>query len=417
MIAEIVDLSHDGMGIVKENGVYFLDGGLIGDKVEYVVTNEKKKQGKILKIIEKSKYRIESPCPYSKECGGCPLIEMDYKRELEGKRSKVENAIKRIGKIDKEVEPTVENKKPLRYRNIVQLKVQDKKIGYFKKGTHEVLDINDCKIAPEEIKNVVKILKNWNGLSSIEQVIIRINYQGEMMVILGTRTGLKKENNLLEKLLDLKVISVYEDINKTRNHYGYELREIYKAKQMYEKIGDHKFIVEPGTFLQVNPYQVENLYNLAVEGLELKKEDKVMDLYSGIGTISLKMAEQVESVVAVESFEGSVEIARKNAELNGIKNVEFAQGKVEDLTEELEKYTVNKVLLDPPRAGAKEEALRTIIKLNPERISYVSCNPSTLARDLKILGEKYKIEKIIPVDMFSHSSHVECIALIQRVKS
>ncbi|MFR7350141.1 23S rRNA (uracil(1939)-C(5))-methyltransferase RlmD [Peptoniphilus sp.] len=417
MIGEIVDLSHDGRGIVKENGVYFLDGGLIGDKVEYVVTNEKKKQGRITKIIEKSKYRIESPCLYSDECGGCPLIELDYKKELEWKKSRVENAIRRIGKIDKKVEPIVENKNPFRYRNIVQLKVQDGKIGYFKKGTHEVLDIDDCKIAPEEIKDVIKILKNWNGLSSIEQAIIRVNYQGEMMVILGTRTGVKKENNLLEKLLDLKVISVYEDINRTRNHYGYELREIYKSKQMYEKIGKHKFIVEPGTFLQVNPYQVENLYNLAVKGLELEKTDRVMDLYSGIGTISLKMAEQVESVVAVESFEGSVEIARKNAGLNGIENVEFAHGKVEELTEELEKYTVNKVLLDPPRAGAKEEALKTIIKLNPERIAYVSCNPSTLARDLQILGEKYKIEKIIPVDMFSHSSHVECIALIQRVKS
>ena len=414
MIGEIVDLSHDGRGIVKENGVYFLDGGLIGDKVEYVVTNEKKKQGRITKIIEKSKYRIESPCLYSDECGGCPLIELDYKKELEWKKSRVENTIKRIGKIDKKVEPIVENKKPLRYRNIVQLKVQDGKIGYFKKGTHEVLDIDDCKIAPEEIKDVIKILKNWNGLSSVEQVIIRINYQGEMMVILGTRTGVKKENNLLEKLLDLKVISVYEDINKTRNHYGYELREIYKSKQMYEKIGKHKFIVEPATFLQVNPYQVENLYNLAVKGLELEKTDRVMDLYSGIGTISLKMAEQVESVVAVESFEGSVEIARKNAELNGIENVEFAHGKVEELTEELEKYTVNKVLLDPPRAGAKEEALQTIIKLNPERIAYVSCNPSTLARDLEILGEKYRVEKIIPVDMFSHSSHVETIVLLQR---
>lgn len=415
MIGEIIDLSHDGRGIVKENGVYFLDGGLIGDKVEYVVTNEKKKQGRITKIIEKSKYRIESPCLYSDECGGCPLIELDYKKELEWKRSRVENAIKRIGKIDKEVEPIVENKKPLRYRNIVQLKVQDGKIGYFKKGTHEVLDIDDCKIAPEEIKDVIKILKNWNGLSSVEQVIIRINYQGEMMLILGTRTGVKKENNLLEKLLDLKVISVYEDINKTRNHYGYELREIYKSKQMYEKIGKHKFIVEPATFLQVNPYQVENLYNLAVKGLELEKTDRVMDLYSGIGTISLKMAEQVESVVAVESFEGSVEIARKNAELNGIENVEFAQGKVEELTEELEKYTVNKVLLDPPRAGAKEEALQTIIKLNPERIAYVSCNPSTLARDLQILGEKYRVEKIIPVDMFSNSNHVESIAILHKI--
>ena len=415
MIGEIVDLSHDGRGIVKENGVYFLDGGLIGDKVEYVVTNEKKKQGRITKIIEKSKYRIESPCPYSGECGGCPLIELDYKKELEWKKSRVENAIRRIGKIDKNVEPIVENKNPFRYRNIVQLKVQDGKIGYFKKGTHEVLDIDDCKIAPEEIKDVIKILKNWNGLSSIEQAIIRINYQGEMMVILGTKTGVKKENNLLEKLLDLKVISVYEDINKTRNHYGYELREIYKSKQMYEKIGKHKFIVEPATFLQVNPYQVENLYNLAVKGLELEKTDRVMDLYSGIGTISLKMAEQVESVVAVESFEGSVEIARKNAELNGIENVEFAHGKVEELTGELEKYTVNKVLLDPPRAGAKEEALQTIIKLNPERIAYVSCNPSTLARDLQILGEKYRVEKIISVDMFSHSSHVETVALIQKM--
>ena len=415
MIGEIIDLSHDGRGIVKENGVYFLDEGLIGDKVEYVVTNEKKKQGRITKIIEKSKYRIESPCLYSDECGGCPLIELDYKKELEWKKSRVENAIRRIGKIDKKVEQIVENKNPFRYRNIVQLKVQDGKIGYFKKGTHEVLDIDDCKIAPEEIKDVVKILKNWNGLSSVEQVIIRINYQGEMMVILGTRTGVKKENNLLEKLLDLKVISVYEDINKTRNHYGYELREIYKSKQMYEKIGKHRFIVEPATFLQVNPYQVENLYNLAVKGLELEKTDRVMDLYSGIGTISLKMAEQVESVVAVESFEGSVEIARKNAELNGIENVEFAHGKVEDLTEELEKYTVNKVLLDPPRAGAKEEVLRTILKLNPERISYVSCNPSTLARDLQILGEKYRVEKIIPVDMFSNTSHAETVAILHKI--
>lgn len=414
MKAKVVDMSHDGLGVVKNEGVYFLEDAIIGDFVEFQITNEKKKLGKLIKILEKSPHRIKSPCPYSKMCGGCPLMEMDYKRELIWKKDRVKNTIERIGKIETKIENTLENKNTFRYRNVVQLKVDGNKVGYFKKGTHEVMDIKDCIVAPVEVKNIIEILKNWNGLKNLDQVTIRKNYLEELMIILVSKKEIKNTNTLLNSLLDLNVISVYTNINTGKFHYGEEFKELYKKKDMYEKIGENLFLVNPGSFFQINKNQVENLYNIGIEGLQLKSDENVLDLYSGVGTISLKMAKKANQVMGVESFYKSVESARENAVINKIENAEFVAAKVEDLIEKLEELKIDKIMLDPPRAGAKESVLKAILSLNPKRISYISCNVATLARDLEILKDKYEVEKVVPVDMFSHTAHVESVAILKR---
>lgn len=422
MKLKIIDFDYKGRGFAKDEGkAYFLDGGVIGDKVLASIKEEKKKYtiAKIDKILEPSEDRVESKCKYSSLCGGCDFLSYKYSKQLNWKKNKVETDLNRIGQLDVKVDQIFGMENPYNYRNNIQLKVKDGKLGYYIKNSRNLIPVDKCIIAEEEINKAINILKDWKGLSSINDIIIRENYKKELMIILVTKNKVSKINNLLGKLLDINLVSLYENINKNpRFRFGKEFNKLYGKDYLIDKLFDFQFKVSPSSFFQVNRLQTEKLYKLAVEGLDLKKEDIVLDLYCGIGTISMLAAKGSKEVIGVEISEKAIEDARFNQELNKVENTRFIAGKSEDIIEKLieeENIIPNKVILDPPRSGIDEKLVNKLLELKVEKIAYVSCNSSTQARDLKLLKEAYKIDKVYAVDMFCNSVHVETIALLSKL--
>ncbi|WP_073183338.1 23S rRNA (uracil(1939)-C(5))-methyltransferase RlmD [Anaerosphaera aminiphila] len=421
MKLKIIDFDYKGRGVAKyDNKTVFLDRGIIGDTVEAEIIGDKKNYytAKVIETVDNSKDRTKSKCIYSKSCGGCDFLEYDYKKQLLWKKTKVENDLRRIGGVDSPVNDTLGMKTPYRYRNNIQLKVQDGKLGYYKKNSRELVEINECIIAKDEINNVIKILKNWNGLKSVNTVSIRENYLGEVMIVFVTSGEVKKFNTLLPNLIDSKVVAVFENKN-TSGHYrfGKKFKKLYGEEFITEELLGLKFKLSPRSFFQVNHSQTEKLYNTAIDFLDLKNSDTLLDLYCGIGTITLLGAKNAGEVVGVEIVEDAIEDARENAELNNIDNVRFICGKSEEIVEKLledENLSFNKIILDPPRTGLNEELIETLLKIEPEKISYISCNPSTQARDLKLLSEKYSVDLVQPVDMFCNSVHIESVVGLNR---
>lgn len=430
---EVIDFTHEGNGLIKiDDFVVFLDGGIIKDKVEVEITKVKKNfaLGKITKIIEKSEDR--SDISSIEKDTGLPLIEYDYKKQLEYKKKKVESDLNKFAGLDINVEDTIGMDNPYEYRNHVQIPVvryADKTyIGFFKQSSKSVLDIDETILLNSYGNEVFKIVKEYileNNLGYgkkenkgyIRHIGIRINKLNEIMLILVTnKDKLPLKDELIEKLKDSNVISIYQNINSSKSSlvYGRKYIKIYGNDYIEDYIGDFKYNISPKSFFQVNSRQTEVLYNKAIEYLEPEKEDIIYDLYCGIGTISMFAAKKAKKVIGIEVVKEAIDDANKNKELNNIDNIEFLTGETEKVLPELvEKSSIgNKVILDPPRAGCEEDLLKTILQLNPERIVYVSCNPSTLARDINILQEKYRVKNVQPVDMFPHTAHIETVAIL-----
>ncbi|RVU54535.1 23S rRNA (uracil(1939)-C(5))-methyltransferase RlmD [Anaerosphaera multitolerans] len=420
---KIIDFDYKGGGVAKlDNKTVFLDGGVIGDVVEAEILEDKKRffTARVLSVLKDSPYRIKSKCNYSGVCGGCDFLEFDYKEQLKWKREKVTNDLRRIGSIDGEVKDTLGMKTPYYYRNNIQLKVLDGKLGYYKKNTKELVEVSRCIIAKDEINNFIRILRTWKGIKSVDEVSIRENYRGEIMAVFISSKGVKNFNTLLPKIVESNVVSVFENINRNRKvRFGREFKKLYGSDYLNEELLGMKFKLSPRSFFQVNLLQTEKLYNVALKSLKLEKKDRLLDLYCGIGTISLLAADKVKEVVGVEVVEDAVEDARLNAKLNNITNSRFICGKSEDVLHKLYENNslyFNKIVLDPPRTGLDKSLINTLLKLGADKIAYISCNPSTQSRDLKLLSEDYKVELIQPVDMFCNSVHVENVVLLQRNK-
>lgn len=419
MEIKIIDFDHKGRGFGRYDGKsVFLDGGVIGDTVSFEVVESKKKfdVAKILDIVEESEDRVVSKCPYSKKCGGCDFLEYKYSMQKKWKRDNVSATMNKIGGIDTKVENTIGMENPFYYRNHIQLKVVDGKLGYFSKNSKTLVEVKRCIIAEKEINRAIEVLKNWKGLRSVDEIVIRQNKKAELMIVLITKNEVKKVNGLLSELLDLNLKSLFINYRKNeRFRFGREFKKIYGEDYIEDELFGLKFRLSPESFFQVNRTQTEKLYNTAIEYMEIKPDDVIMDLYSGIGSISLLMTDAKE-VVGVEVVEAAVENARQNSELNNKHNTRFIAGRVEDTIDSLikEGTKFNKIMLDPPRAGVDETVIEKINEIMPERIVYISCNPSTQARDLKLF-KGYKIEKIQPVDMFCNSVHCESVVLMTRV--
>lgn len=437
---EIEDLSHEGKGILKvDNFTLFVEGGLIGDIVEIEVVNVKKRfgLGKVLNIIKPSKDRINSKCNISNICGGCQFQELQYIKQLQWKKNKVKMDLVKIGGISQvEVNDTLGMEDPLRYRNNVQIPVgfQDNKVvlGFYEKGSYEIANMNKCIIQPEIGDKTAEIIKNWmekynikayNKVSKkgiLRHIGIRTNKDNKAMLILVTAVDkLPYEKELIDMLIsNLKDIeSIYQNINKMNTFitYGRSFKKLYGKDKLIDWIGDYRFYISPNSFFQVNRSQSKVLYDKVVEYLDLRKEDTVFDLYCGIGTISLYLAYKAKKVYGVEIVKEAILDAKENAKLNNISNAEFIEGKSEEIFPRLMKKGVkgNKVVLDPPRKGCEKEVLETIIEMAPEKVVYVSCNSTTMARDVAFLVENgYKVEEVQPVDMFPMTAHVESIILM-----
>ena len=441
-VVDIVDIGQGGVGIGKYEGfTVFVEGGLIQDKVKVRINKSKKNYavGDIVEIIEKSPFRVDRICSDDlKDCGGCEIQELDYNKQLELKTNEVKQVISRIGKLENvEIHETIGMQSPCRYRNKAQFPIQNingsTAIGFYKKKSHDVIPTDMCVIQHDINDKIIKIIKTYiqaynvsiynetTHTGVLRHLVTKVGFTtNEVMVVLvANGTNLPHLNELAsvlkENILGFKTLVLNVNKAKTNVILGKENKVIYGNGKINDYIGDLVFEISPLSFFQVNAVQTEVLYNKALEYAELKENDTVFDIYCGIGSISLFLAQKATKVYGIEIVEDAIKDAKINAKLNNLNNVEFYVGKAEEVVPKMysEGKTANVVVVDPPRKGCDEKVLDTIVSMKPDRVVYVSCNPSTLARDLAYLDERgYKCVEIQPVDMFPHTMHVECCAKI-----
>ena len=440
----IEDMGHDGEGIGKAAGyTLFIKDAVIGDTVEAKIMKAKKNYGyaRLMKVLKPSPYRVEPKCPCARACGGCQLQFLSYEKQLEFKKNKVKGNLERIGGFEQvEIEKVIGMENPWRYRNKAQFPVGKNKegeliTGFYAGRTHSIIPNRNCYLGAEvneEILNQVLAYMTDNhvepyeetsGKGLVRHILIRNGFKtGEIMVcIIANGRTLPKVKTLIERLQTIPgMTSISLNVNTKRNNVilGDEVITLWGQETISDYIGDIKFEISPLSFYQVNPVQTEKLYGTALEYAGLTGKETVWDLYCGIGTISLFLAQKAKQVYGVEIVPPAIEDARRNARRNGIENAEFYVGKAEEVLPrkyEEEGIRADVIVVDPPRKGCEPEVLDTMLQMKPERIVYVSCDSATLARDLKILCEKeYQIEKVAVCDMFGNSVHVETVCKLVR---
>ena len=444
-VVDIVDIGQGGVGIGKYEGfTVFVEGGLIQDKVKVKINKSKKNYavGDIVEIIEKSPFRVDRICSDNlKDCGGCQIQELDYNKQLELKTNEVKQVISRIGKLENvKIHETIGMESPCRYRNKAQFPIQningETAIGFYKKKSHDVIPTDMCVIQHDINDKIIKIIKTYiqaynvsiynenTHTGVLRHLVTKVGFTtNEVMVVLVANGDNLPYLNELASVLEENIPgfkTLVLNVNKAKTNVilGKENKVIYGNGKINDYIGDLVFEISPLSFFQVNPVQTEVLYNKALEYAELKENDTVFDIYCGIGSISLFLAQKATKVYGIEIVEDAIKDAKINARLNNLNNVEFYVGKAEEVVPKMysEGKTANVVVVDPPRKGCDEKVLDTIVSMKPDRVVYVSCNPSTLARDLAYLDERgYKCIEVQPVDMFPHTMHVETVAKLRRI--
>lgn len=436
------DLTHDGAGVAKIDGFpIFVANGLPGEKAKIKVIKVKKGYGygRLIELYEPSAGRIEAPCTVYKQCGGCQLQHLSYEGQLQAKHKQVKEVLARIGKIEHVVvHPVIGMNHPWRYRNKAQVPVGEREgglvAGFYKERSHDIIDMESCLIQQAMndivVQTVKQICEQYNIPAYNEQThrgILRhimARYGAttkEVMVVLITRTEeLPHKKKVVEEIVKRipNVKSIVQNINPKRTNVimGERTHVLWGSEYIYDYIGDIQFAISARSFYQVNPEQTKVLYEKALEYAELTGRETVIDAYCGIGTISLFLAKNAKKVYGVEIVPEAIEDAKRNAALNGITNVEFAVGEAEAVIPKWYEQGINAdcIVVDPPRKGCDETLLQTMIAMKPKRIVYVSCNPATLARDLRMLEDGgYQTLEVQPVDMFPHTVHVECVAKLE----
>lgn len=435
----ISDIGYEGEGIAKIDGyTTFVKGGLKGEKVKIKMLKVNKDYGfaKLVEVLEKSEERDEPICSVFGKCGGCSLQHINYEAQLDYKTNTVRNTLRKALGYDVDVEQTIGMGIPYNYRNKAQYPVVDDKIGFFAGRTHALIENEKCYIQNETsdklAKDAFKILRKYNissyneksGKGCLRHIITRIGiHTGELMLVLVTNEkNIRHKDEIVSELTKeyptLKSIIQNVNIQNTNVILGNECVTLYGQEYITDILGEYKFKISPLSFYQVNPVQTEVLYNIAKEYVNLQGTETVFDLYSGIGTISIFIADNAKKVYGVEVVEQAVFDAKENAEINEIRNVEFIQGEAEVIVPEMYKEgkKADVVFVDPPRKGCDEKLLETIKEMKAQKVVYISCNPATLARDLKYLTDNgYEIKKVQPVDMFPQTSHVENVVLLEKI--
>ena len=439
----IFSLGTSGEGVGRYHDfTVFIPNALPGETIRAAIDDVKKSYARahVVEILKQSRDRVAPVCPIYAACGGCQLMHLEYMAQLRAKRQQVIDAITRIGKqTDVFVAPTLGAPTPWNYRNKMQFPVGRVKgrtvIGCFAQGSHQIIDTADCRIQKQgnnEIMSAVRDVATRLNISVynedrhtgvLRHVMGRVGLDGDMVVLVTATEKLPHERELV-KLLRQKlprVISIQQNIQTYRNNVilGRETRLLWGRPTIKDKIGRLEFHISPRSFFQVNTAQAEVLYGKALEFADLTGEETVIDAYCGTGTITLFLAQKAREVYGVEIVKPAIQDAKKNARDNGIKNATFLVGDATAALPRLYREGIRAadVVVDPPRAGCTPVVLQTFADMHPARIVYVSCNPASLARDLKILDELgYHAEKVQPVDMFPMTSHVESVALIRRKK-
>ena len=459
---KITDIGVNGEGIGKVDGyTLFIKDAVIGDTVEAKVMKAKKNYGyaRLMKVLSPSPDRVTPRCGFARKCGGCQIQEMSYGRQLMFKEQKVRGNLERIGGFPKELldrvmEPVLGMEEPFGYRNKAQFPFGTDKegnpvTGFYAGRTHDIIPNTDCALgAPvnrEILETILGFMKKYQipsydektGSGLIRHALIRCgSATGEIMVCLVVNgKEIPHADSLIDRLAEIPgmtSITLSPNTRRTNVIMGDSFKVLWGQGYITDYIGNIKYQISPLSFYQVNPVQTEKLYSLAMEYADLKGGETVWDLYCGIGTISLFLAQKAGKVYGVEIIPQAIDDARKNAEINGIENAEFFVGKAEEvlprwyqenegaeagLREEgsRTRARADVIVVDPPRKGCDEALLDTIVKMQPEKVVYVSCDPATLARDLKVLcGKGYELERVRAVDMFPMTVHVETVVLLSK---
>lgn len=434
-IVEIIDNGYEGEGIAKiENLTVFIPGAIKGEKVKILIVKVLTSHafGKILEVIEKCNSRRVVDCLTYKRCGGCNLRHIDYKTTLDIKRDIVQNLVYKTLKNKIQVNDTVGMENPYHYRNKAQYPVGIGKngnsvIGVFASRTHEIIPIEKCYIQNQETEKLAKYAfeiwkqknlsvyneKTQEGL--LRHIVTKIGVQTQEIMLVLVINGEKFENEkeFAEEIIKKfpKVKTIIKNINSKNTNVilGDKNIAIYGEGYIKDILGKYIFKISPLSFYQVNPIQAEVLYNIAIKAANINKNDIVFDLYCGIGTISLFMSEYAKKVYGIEIVNEAINMAKDNAYFNGVKNTEFIAGDVEITLDDLinnKKIIPDIIMVDPPRKGLDNTSINNILKIKPDKIVYISCNPATLVRDLAKFENNYFVKMIQPVDMFPWTSHV-----------
>ena len=445
---EIIDNGYQGEGIAKIDGLpIFIQGAIKGEKLKIKILKVLSNfaYGKIINVIEQSAYREEVDCNEYSRCGGCNLRHIQYEYTLKIKKAMVENCLYKALNRKIQVNDVIEMVCPLHYRNKLQYPIgldknNEPVMGVYSQRTHDIVSVNNCYIQNEECNKIAHDLFEFikqNHISvynektlkgTVRHIVVRIGVKtGEILVtIVVNDKKFSKEQELVKYLIKRhpNIKSIVENYNNKNTNVilGNKNKIIYGSGYIYDILGNYKFKISPLSFYQVNPIQTEILYNTGIkfatdnEHHNTQNHAVALDLYCGIGTIGIFAAKKFKKVYGIEIVEQAIEDAKENAKINNVKNAEFYAGDVEKVLPEILNNIENKpevVFVDPPRKGLDNKTIEILKEVKPNKIIYISCNPATLARDLKQLEEKYEIKEIQPVDMFPYTSHVECCSVLK----
>jgi len=439
----IKSYSHQGEGIGRVNNfTVFVPGTILDEKVKVKITEVKKNfaRGQVEKVILASPHRIKPLCLVYHLCGGCQLQHIAYEKQLEMKKEIVENALDRIGNQNIKVLPTIGMEDPWRYRNKGYFQLNQEKgmvrLGFYKAGSYDFVPASGCVLFSLQMNRLVSHLEDQ---LSLQKIVVYDNKTGEgnlrnilireskstaeiMLVFITKEDSLVFGQNILNDLVRTfpQVVSIYQNMNRSPKAIltGKDFRLLKGKPDLEEAIGTFRFKISPRSFFQVNAAQAERLNEKVLEYANLKGEETVIDSYCGTATISIYVAKQAKKVYGIEVEKSAVRDAKINCELNGISNLKLFTGKAEEWLYKWRKSgeEVHLIIVDPPRRGCSVKVLKGILKIEPKKIIYISCHPATLARDLKYLTKdgNYKLKKVLPIDMFPQTSHIECIASLER---
>lgn len=442
-IVDIVDYGFQGEGIAKIDGfTIFISGALKGEKVKILIVKVLTSHafGKVIEILKKSDKRQIPDCETYKRCGGCNMRHIKYEETLKIKQNAVQALVNKTFQTKNSiiVKNTIGMENPIYYRNKAQYPLSTNEngkpiLGVFANRTHTVIPIKNCliqdRISEQIAENILNFIKENNisiynektGKGLFRHIVIKNGKKTNevMCIFVINGNSIPNEDELTQMLIkkypNIKTIVKNINTQNTNVILGKENVTIYGNGYITDKLGDYTFKISPLSFYQVNPVQAEKLYNIGVKEAKITKNDIVFDLYCGIGTISIFMAKYAKKVYGVEIVEQAIEDAKENAKINNIDNIEFICGDTEKVADNLinnKKITPNVIMVDPPRKGLDNNTINNILKIRPERIVYISCNPATLVRDLAKFSEAYQINQIQPVDMFPYTSHIECVTAL-----
>lgn len=451
----IEDIGVNGEGIGKSDGfTFFIKDTVPGDRVAAKVVKVKKSYGygKLIEVLSPSEDRVAARCPVARQCGGCTLQEMSYPAQLRFKERLVKNDLMRLGGFSEEVlreitAPIIGMEEPYRYRNKAQFPVgyvhdRDHRrmltAGFFAARTHSLIPVEDCLLGIEENERILRYLLRWmeeednppydeaTGMGCVRHVLIRKGFRtGEILVCLVVNEAIRGGDalqDMAKEIPGIKGIAINYNRERTNVILGKQTTLLWGQPRIRDKIGSVCFEISPESFFQVNPVQTEQLYNKALEYAGLTGCETVWDLYCGIGTISLFLAKRAKAVYGVEVVPQAVEDAKRNAMLNGMENTTFFSGRAEELMPKLASDGTipqpDVIVVDPPRKGCDSTLLETMCEAAPQRIVYISCDPATLARDLRTLTDAgYELRAVTPVDMFPQTRHVETVCILSKLSS